>query len=354
MDKVTLKQQIEDLGNWYQTIDFGNGVFTNNNVSATGTAEQVYQDIRSFLPRHLDSTHFLDVGCNSGYFIVRLMLDGAADATGVDIDTKCINQANFVKSFFLDKNKCKSIRIIQKDFQKYLTSIPSNTRYDAIIASSVLYPRTNIASLDRKYLEDYFYQRAKVLTDKAYMLICRWRTEDNCRNGDIFYEQLQKFNYQEIERKELGNRNLVVYQRDENLKLAKNHRMAFDDDKTRGWDEIISKITDCKNLRVWNRTDKTERKDLSDFITYVSPSTLIYRNFLSSRHQKIYGTTTELDFIANHKPKLFESVKEIGIQQPPVVRETDEGYMVDDGNHRSGLANALGFDKIAVIILKEQ
>jgi hypothetical protein len=351
--KNTLKKQIENLGNWYQTIDFGNEVFTNNNISATGTAEQVYQDIKSFLPKHLDSTHYLDIGCSAAYFIVRLLLDGAGDATGIDVDIKCIKQANFIKSFFL-KDKDRDLKIIHGDFKDYLISIPSNVRYDAIIASSVLYPRTNISKLDRKYLEEYFYQRAKLLTDKTYTIIARWRQEDNCRNGDIFYEQLQKFNYQETGRKKLCNRTLVRYQRNENLKLSKNHRMVFPDDRTRGWDEIISAITDCKNMRVWNRVD--ERKDLSNFITYVSPSTLTNRNFISDRLKKIYNTTTELEFISKHRSKLFESVKKIGIQQPPVVRKTKEEseYLVDDGNHRVGIAKALKFDKIPVIILEEQ
>jgi len=344
-----LEQQVNDLNPWYQCIDFGNGIITND--STTGTAEQVYQDIRSFLFENLELTRFLDIGCSAGYFITRLILDGANNCRGIDINPNSIKQANLVKSYFLKNKKDHNIKLICDKYEDFLTNEPHTTRYHAIIASSVLYPRTFRSTMDEEFLKDYFYVRAKLLTDKTWNIIARWRNENNCRNGDIFYEQLQKFGFHENGRKELCNRTLVRYQKTGNLRLANNHHMVFDDYKTRGWNEIITVIAGCKNLRLWNRLDKTKRKDLSNFITYVSPKTLTYRNFLKNN---IYNSNTEMEFLENHKPKLFKSIKEIGIEQPPVIREKKNGLLlVDDGNHRVGISNCLKFDKIPVIILKE-
>ncbi len=348
MECKVRQQIIKDLGPWYQTIDF-NGILTNKN-HPTGTAEQVYQDIKSFLPKHLMVTNILDIGCSAAYFIIRLMMDGAGEATGIDINPKSIQQAEFTKDFYLKDIK-QDIKLLCDDYMDYLRK--DLNRYDAIIASSVLYPRFMKSKMDKEWMIDNYYEKAELLTSKTFTIIARWRQENNYRNGDLFYEQLQKFNFHETGRKELCSRTLVRYQRDGNLILSKNHDMVFNDDKPRGWDEIISAVSDCKNLRVWFRLDKDKRKDLSPFITWVNPDILIHRKFNSPKAQKIYNTKTQLEFLENHRALLLKSVKENGIETPIVARETDEGLIVDDGNHRSGIAQSLKLDKIAVIILKE-
>jgi hypothetical protein len=351
-----MKSLVESLNPWYQTIDFGNGVWSNNGKCATGTSEQVYQDIRSFLPEDsLYATNYLDIGSNAGYFLVRLLLDGGAEGNGIDSNPLCIEQSKFVSKHFL-KKRSRNLKFFHQDYKDYLIQEAKNVRYDAIIASSVLYPRFLKPMMDKKWLDDHFNQITKLLVGKTHTIIARWRQENNCRNGDMFYEHLKKLNFHETGRKKLCSRTLVRYQKGGIFKLSKNHDMVFDGNRTRGWDEIISAISGCKNLRSWHYSGlhNIKRKDLSNFISYVSPDELRYRNFNKSKN--MYNTTTEYDFLKCHKAKLLQSIIDNGIQTPIVAIKTNDEYdeyRVDDGNHRSGIAKALKLNKVPAIILKE-
>jgi len=66
---------------WYQTIDFGDGVVTKG---CAWCGEPAWSNIRKFLPESLEGKRVLDLGCNAGLFCVRCALLGAKEVVGID------------------------------------------------------------------------------------------------------------------------------------------------------------------------------------------------------------------------------------------------------------------------------
>lgn len=326
---MDLRSKIEELGPWYQSVSFDNIRTNDDNISA----EDIYLGLRPLIINHLNDMRFLDVGCNSGYFTDRFVMDGAELAIGVDKNPRCFPQALFLKKWLFGEDK-KSEKVIfyNESFQDYLKRIPHTTRFDCILASAVLY-----------YQKD-MYEVAKLFSEKTHTVICRWyKVDDDYRNGNTFYDHLKTFGFHENGRSEVGGRDFVRYEKDGPFRLIKNHNLLFGDNPlTRGYDEIIKRVTECRNPIVWSRIDAEKRKNIDNFISYVLPRELIHRDF---------GPNYEVLF--SNKAGLIESIKKNGLLNPLVVIKANNGYIVDDGNHRAGIANLLNLEKVAVIILEK-
>jgi ParB-like chromosome segregation protein Spo0J len=58
-------------------------------------------------------------------------------------------------------------------------------------------------------------------------------------------------------------------------------------------------------------------------------------------------------FLRDNKHDLIESIARQGMVIPLVAKVLPDGYRIDEGNHRSGIAKMLGFKTIPVILLDE-
>lgn len=98
-------QKLLDKFEWYQTIDFGDGLKSNG---CAWCGDPVWKNILEFLPENLEGKTVLDLGCNAGIFSVRSALMGAKEVTGVesnDWKDDYLSQAELVKNVFQIKYK---------------------------------------------------------------------------------------------------------------------------------------------------------------------------------------------------------------------------------------------------------
>lgn len=87
-----IAQKIASYPIWYHNIEL-NGIYTNPSVPD-------YPDLRwrliePYVPSNLANATVLDLGCNAGYFAIKMRERGAA-VLGVDWDKEAIEQARFV------------------------------------------------------------------------------------------------------------------------------------------------------------------------------------------------------------------------------------------------------------------
>ena len=100
--EAQLRERIRELAPWYQNIDLG-GI-------CTSPAEPDYPAsrwrlIEPHVPEDLTGKSVLDLGCNAGFFSLKMKERGASYVLGVDVSSTCIAQAKFVAEYLgLDVN----------------------------------------------------------------------------------------------------------------------------------------------------------------------------------------------------------------------------------------------------------
>lgn len=92
-----LQDKVRELGPWYQCFNL-DGVLTN--AADPTYPESRWQLIEPYVPKNLTGKTVLDIGCNAGYFSIKMKQRGAASVLGIDIKLKSINQARFVANYF--------------------------------------------------------------------------------------------------------------------------------------------------------------------------------------------------------------------------------------------------------------
>jgi hypothetical protein len=327
-----LKRRFDSLGTWYHNFSF-EGVNSNEDKISS---EEIYQALRSLFCDRIEECVILDIGCSCGYYSVRLAMENAGKVIGIEKSCHRIDQASFVKDYFLKTERDKSkVSFFCDNFQDYLKNTSHTDRYEYILAMSVLY-----------YQKD-LYEVAKMFTYRTHSIIARWRRiedgADENKSGKLFYDELKKFDFVETERKEFGGRDFVRYNRKGPFRLIKNHNLLFSNDPyTRDYDEIIRKVTGTRHPVVWSRLAPQYRKDFKDFIIHVKPNELLHRDF-----------GPDFEVVKRNKQNLIESVKAKGLLCPLGTVRRQNGYRVLDGNHRSGISKMLNFDKVAIIALEE-
>lgn len=88
-----LRSTIEALGPWYQNIEVEPGLWTN--PSLPNHPRDRWAAIEPFIG-DLSGKTVLDMGCNAGFFSMRLKERGAVRVVGVDIDPVVLKQATFL------------------------------------------------------------------------------------------------------------------------------------------------------------------------------------------------------------------------------------------------------------------
>jgi hypothetical protein len=100
-----LEREIEELGPWYQPVDFGGGVVAparskSGVVHSPDSLDRGLGKWRAFvepnLPLPLAGARVLEAGCNAGMLLVECVRAGASEAVGIEIDERYYRQARFV------------------------------------------------------------------------------------------------------------------------------------------------------------------------------------------------------------------------------------------------------------------
>ena len=95
-----LKQkEINNLGKWYQTIDFGK---YGKSKGSAKDLDKKWELVKKELPFSLRGKSVLDLGCNAGYFMLQAMQGGSRKVWGIEVVERFYKQSLFtMRSFSL-------------------------------------------------------------------------------------------------------------------------------------------------------------------------------------------------------------------------------------------------------------
>ena len=128
-----LKAKIKECGPWRHDIDFGNGIRTRDDNLPTHNPERRWKKLISkMFPKDMSGMTVLDVGCNSGFYSVKMKQRGAERVVSLDIATKNIKQTEFLSEW----NNVK-LEIIQQGLLEFV--LTTNEVFDFVIFSRVFY-----------------------------------------------------------------------------------------------------------------------------------------------------------------------------------------------------------------------
>jgi len=91
-----VRERIRELAPWYQNIDLG-GISTN--PAEPGYPASRWRLIEPYVPEDLTGKSVLDLGCNAGFFSLKMKERNASYVLGVDVSSRCITQAKFVAEY---------------------------------------------------------------------------------------------------------------------------------------------------------------------------------------------------------------------------------------------------------------
>jgi tRNA (mo5U34)-methyltransferase len=92
-DDARLQAEIESLGPWYQNIEVAPGLWTN--PALPNHPRDRWLAIEPFVG-DLTGKTVLDIGCNAGFFSLRMKERGAERVVAIDIDPTVLQQARFL------------------------------------------------------------------------------------------------------------------------------------------------------------------------------------------------------------------------------------------------------------------
>ena len=123
-----IKKRMEELGPWYQNINL-NGNLTKPN--SLYDPENLWKNIESNIPNDLSGKTVLDLGCNAGFFSIKMRQKGA-EVLGLDWSLKYIKQAKFTAD----------VLNLEIDFQQrniYEFILNDNRTFDYVIFLGLFY-----------------------------------------------------------------------------------------------------------------------------------------------------------------------------------------------------------------------
>ncbi len=95
LSRSELEAKIRSLGFWYQNFQL-QGVWTNPTDPRAYNPEARWSLIESHIPKNLAGGSVLDLGCNAGFFAVKMKERGAGRVLGVESDAGIVDQARLV------------------------------------------------------------------------------------------------------------------------------------------------------------------------------------------------------------------------------------------------------------------
>ena len=127
-----LQEQIATLGPWFHNIHLPDGTQTAPDHFLGDFPAYKWEQVEPHIPGDLSGKNVLDVGCNAGYYSVKLAQRGAS-VKAIDLDPNYLKQAEWIlDQFGLDE------KITLKQQQVYDLA-NENNRYDIVWFMGVFY-----------------------------------------------------------------------------------------------------------------------------------------------------------------------------------------------------------------------
>jgi len=93
-EAAQLAKRIAELGDWFHNLDL-HGVPTAPNHFLGDFPNIKWKYIRNAIPEDLSGATVLDIGCNGGFYSMKMKQRGAEYVLGIDIDDRYLDQARF-------------------------------------------------------------------------------------------------------------------------------------------------------------------------------------------------------------------------------------------------------------------
>ncbi|HEX5874569.1 MAG TPA: DUF1698 domain-containing protein, partial [Pyrinomonadaceae bacterium] len=94
MNTDQIRRRVAELGQWFHNLDLG-GVKTAPDHFLGDYPAVKWERFSKALPQNLSGKTVLDVGCNGGFYSIKMKQRGASRVVGIDTDKKYLEQARF-------------------------------------------------------------------------------------------------------------------------------------------------------------------------------------------------------------------------------------------------------------------
>ena len=129
---MTTTEEIRRLGPWFHNLHLPDGTQTAPDHVLGDFPEFKWRDLEPAFPVRLDGWTVLDIGCNAGFYSLRLAARGA-DVTGVDCDPHYLRQAEWAAERFGLSNRVRFRRAQVYDLGR------EGKTYDLVLFMGVFY-----------------------------------------------------------------------------------------------------------------------------------------------------------------------------------------------------------------------
>jgi tRNA (mo5U34)-methyltransferase len=144
-----LKKKIEELGGWFQCFNL-DGILTN--PANPNYPEIRWRLIEPYVPEDLTGRTVLDLGCNAGYFAIKMKQRKADYVLAID-NSPVLRQAQFVSEYY-------GVSIDYKQVDVYEFVLKNQRKFDIVLFLGLFYHlRHPLLVLDRV---------AEIATEKLY------------------------------------------------------------------------------------------------------------------------------------------------------------------------------------------
>jgi tRNA (mo5U34)-methyltransferase len=94
MNTDQIRRRVAELGQWFHNLDLG-GVKTAPDHFLGDYPAVKWERFSKALPQNLHGKTVLDVGCNGGFYSIKMKQRGASRVVGIDTDEQYLEQARF-------------------------------------------------------------------------------------------------------------------------------------------------------------------------------------------------------------------------------------------------------------------
>lgn len=138
-----LLEELPTLGHWHHAIDLGEGISTATEKVAVYNPESRWKQIEPYIPSDLSGKTVLDLGCNSGYFSVKMKQRGASRVVSVDSFEGAINQTKFLAKWF-------GVELETVHEEAHVYCLTTEERFDYVLYLGLFYHlKYPVLTLDR-------------------------------------------------------------------------------------------------------------------------------------------------------------------------------------------------------------
>lgn len=159
------QKQIKELGPWFHNIHLPDGSQTAPDHFLGDFPGYMWDKIKLDIPEDLSGKTVLDIGCNAGYYSLKLAQRGA-QVTAIDLDTNYLKQADWVlRQYELEGN-------ITFKHQQVYDLADDDLKYDIILFLGVFYhlryPLLALDIISKKTRGMLVFQTLTLPGDTAY------------------------------------------------------------------------------------------------------------------------------------------------------------------------------------------